>query len=97
MRAPDPTTTVKEEEALTRQRQELARLTKERQLHGRELKQRGRQIEAVQAKVEQERLNLSAGDASTQYEAYLARLREMERRGREACEQRREGGESMGR
>ena len=95
VRAPDPTTTIKHEEALTRQQQELVKLTKDRQLHGRELAQRGRQIEAMQAKVEQERLQHSGGDASAQYEAYLARLREMERRGREACEQRREVCESM--
>ena len=53
-----------------------------------------RQIEAMQAKVEQERL-LQSGDASNQYEAYIARLKEMERRGKEACDQRKEVAENM--
>ena len=92
--APDPTTSIKEEEALARQQQELVRLTKDRQLHQRELKQRVRQIEATTAKVDQERM-LSSGDASKQYEAYITRLKEMERRGKEACDQRREVAENM--
>ena len=85
---------MKEEEALARQQQELVRLTKDRQLHQRELKQRVRQIEATTAKVDQERM-LSSGDASKQYEAYITRLKEMERRGKEACDQRREVAENM--
>lgn len=79
---------------LTKQHQELQRLVKDRQLHSRELKQRARQLEVAQAHADQERL-LSRGDASKQYEAYISRLTEMERRGRETCEQRTEMAEGM--
>ena len=72
---------------LTRQHQDLAKLMKSRQVQSRELKQRVRQVEVAQAHADQERL-LGRGDATKQFEAYISRLMEMERRGREACEQR---------
>ena len=83
----DPQTTINEEEGLARQHQELARLTKDRQLHSRELKQRARQLEALTAQADNERL-LARGDAAQEFEAYITRLREMERRGKESSEQR---------
>jgi len=90
----DPVTTIKEEEVLTRQHQDLAKLVNRRQLKSRELKQRVRQVEVKQAHADQERL-LGRGDAAKQFEAYISRLMEMERRGREACEQRAEVAEGM--
>lgn len=79
---------------LTRQHQDLAKLMKSRQVQSRELKQRVRQVEVAQAHADQERL-LGRGDATKQFEAYISRLMEMERRGREACEQRAEVAEGM--
>ena len=90
----DPAITIKEEEVLTRQHQDLAKLVKSRQLQSRELKQRVRQVEVALAQANQERL-LGRGDAAKQFEAYSSRLIEMERRGREACEQRSEIAEGM--